>query len=418
MQPIITVKGVSKKYRLGADEFGYQTLRDKLVESLRSPFNSLRRRNGNSPERWIWALKDVGFEVFPGEVVGIIGRNGAGKSTLLKILSRITEPTTGRVELHGRVGSLLEVGTGFHMELTGRENVYLNGVILGMTRQEIDKKFDEIISFAEIEKFLDTPVKHYSSGMYMRLAFAVAAHLEPEILIVDEVLAVGDAAFQKKCLNKMGAAALEGRTVLFVSHNLAAVRALCTRGILIEGGEIELDSDVEACVMKYMAEHDTSDALRVWDAESAPQTPEIRFTKAYILNHLGEVVSQLDYRNEFTIAVEYELLKPVRNLRIGFFLQTVSGIPLCGSNDPEAWPEAERSPGQYVSKCVFPAAILNAGTYVVGFGSDNPPGHEALIHPRPSLSFVIEVMEGHGRYDRVLPGVIRPKLKWMVQKTK
>src|SRR5687768_11413160 len=303
MKPILKVDKVSKKYKLGARRASYETLRERLTETLRSPFNGRFRANGSSQAEWMWALREVSFEVMQGEVVGIIGRNGAGKSTLLKILSRITEPTRGRVELYGRVGSLLEVGTGFHPELSGRENIYLNGAILGMSRREIGRKFDEIVSFAEVEKFLDNPVKHYSTGMYMRLAFAVAAHLEPDILIVDEVLAVGDAAFQKKCLSKMGAAAMEGRTVLFVSHNLAAVRALCSRIILIEHGRIELDSTVEAGITRYLSEHNRSDAMVVWDSHSAPQTPEIRFTKGYVLNSKGELASQLDYRSDFTIAV-------------------------------------------------------------------------------------------------------------------
>jgi lipopolysaccharide transport system ATP-binding protein len=415
MKPIIRVKELGKQYRIGVSYSPYPTLRE-TIGAFQLPFKGRKNRNASSADDKIWALKNINFEVMPGEVVGIIGRNGAGKSTLLKILSRITEPTTGLVELYGRVGSLLEVGTGFHPELTGMENIYLNGAILGMSRREIDSKFDEIVAFAEIEKFLDTPVKRYSSGMYMRLAFAVAAHLEPEILIVDEVLAVGDAAFQKKCIGKMSNVAKRGRTVLFVSHNMAAVRTLCKRGILIDNGAIELDSNVEACITKYLAEHDASDAMKIWHPESAPQTPEIRFTRGYVSNHRGEIVSQLDYRNDFVIALEYEVLKPVRNLRVGFFLQTVDGIPICGSNDPEAWSHIERGPGRYVSKCVFPGSMLNAGTYVVGFGSDSPPGTEALIHSRPSLSFVIEVMEEHGPFNRALPGVIRPKLHWEIEK--
>src|SRR5438128_9630341 len=239
----VRVEGLSKRYRIGARQERYYTLRDTLTEAVARPFQKLAAffsRNGagsRTPEASsIWALKDVSFEVKHGEVVGIIGRNGAGKSTLLKILSRITEPTEGRARIHGRVGSLLEVGTGFHPELTGRENIYLNGAILGMRKAEIDRKFDEIVTFAELERFVDTPVKHYSSGMYVRLAFAVAAHLEPEILLVDEVLAVGDAAFQKKCLGKMDSVAREGRTVLFVSHNLQAISTLTERSLLLSHG--------------------------------------------------------------------------------------------------------------------------------------------------------------------------------------
>jgi len=270
---VIKVENLSKQYRIGSREAGYKTFCETLVDSAKAPFlrlsgamsKALRAWSKNidspppapgsklsSPDDTIWALKNVSFEVKRGEVVGIIGRNGAGKSTLLKILSKIIEPTEGRVELRGRIGSLLEVGTGFHPELTGHENVYLYGAILGMDRWEVTRKFDEIVAFAELEKFIDTPVKKYSSGMYMRLAFAVAAHLEPEILLVDEVLAVGDAAFQKKCLGKMDEVADEGRTVLFVSHNMASIAALCSRGLLLSNGQLNMDSDSSSTIGAYL----------------------------------------------------------------------------------------------------------------------------------------------------------------------
>jgi lipopolysaccharide transport system ATP-binding protein len=252
MQPIIRVQDLSKLYHLGGPSAAYSTFREALMDVARMPLRYLRR---SEQTQELWALKDVSFEVSPGEVVGIIGRNGAGKSTLLKILSRITEPTSGRVELYGRVASLLEVGTGFHAELTGRENIFLNGSILGMTRKEIEAKFDEIVAFAEVDKFIDTPVKRYSSGMYVRLAFAVAAHLEPEILIVDEVLAVGDAAFQKKCLGRMRDVASTGRTVIFVSHNMAAVSSLCTKAMVLWEGSVEYPlGNVEDGVQKYLTQ--------------------------------------------------------------------------------------------------------------------------------------------------------------------
>lgn len=251
MKPIIRVQNLSKQFRIGAAKPHYSTIRESLVEIAKKPFNSFNKNRDN--QNTIWALKDIDFEITPGEVVGVIGRNGAGKSTLLKILSRITKPTTGRVELYGRVGSLLEVGTGFHNELTGRENIFLNGSILGMRRDEIFKKFDEIVDFAGIEKFLDTPVKHYSSGMAVRLAFAVAAHLEPEILIVDEVLAVGDLEFQKKCLGKMDEVTKkEGRTVLFVSHNMGAVRNLCKKGIILHNGIMDFYGRVDIAIENYL----------------------------------------------------------------------------------------------------------------------------------------------------------------------
>jgi lipopolysaccharide transport system ATP-binding protein len=249
--PIIAARGIGKRYILGAHVSRTNSLREQLARSIRKPLELLRGER--TQPREFWALSDVTFNIHPGQVVGVIGRNGAGKSTLLKVLSRVTEPTTGRIELRGRIASLLEVGTGFHPELTGRENVYLNGTILGMRKREIDRKFDEIIDFAEVEQFIDTPVKRYSSGMYVRLAFAVAAHLDPEILVVDEVLAVGDTEFQRKCLGKMGDVAQEGRTVLFVSHNMPAVRGLCSRGILLHQGKVALDADTDTAIAAYLA---------------------------------------------------------------------------------------------------------------------------------------------------------------------
>ncbi len=278
MKPIIKVENLSKQYILGGEQKPYATLRESLIETAQKPLKMLKRgqsKNTNS----FWALRDVNFEVMPGEVVGIIGRNGAGKSTLLKVLSRITEPTKGKIELYGRVGSLLEVGTGFHPELTGRENVFLNGAILGMRREEIAKKFDEIVDFAEVEKFLDTPVKHYSSGMYTRLAFAVAANLEPEILIVDEVLAVGDAEFQKKCLGKMkDVSDKEGRTVLFVSHNMGAVRQLCQKGIYLSGGKVVFTGSTEETINLYL-ESSASEASAYIKNTAVSSGKEVEFDK-------------------------------------------------------------------------------------------------------------------------------------------
>ena len=254
MRPIIRAENLGKRYRLGRRAGGVNpTLREAFKDAVRSPGRILRR-DRETGERTLWALKSVSFEIAPGEAVGIIGRNGAGKSTLLKIISRITRPTTGAVDLYGRVGSLLEVGTGFHPDLTGRENVYLNGALIGMRRAEIARKFDEIVAFAEVEQFLDTAVKHYSTGMYLRLAFAVAAHLEPEILILDEVLAVGDATFQKKCLAKMREIIRQGRTLLFVSHNTEAVKQLCSRVFFISAGELFEEGETEAVIGKYLSD--------------------------------------------------------------------------------------------------------------------------------------------------------------------
>ena len=282
MKPIIRVENLSKRYFLNKTNKSPDTIRDSLAEIVRAPFGRLSGRPTSSTET-LWALRDINLEVKPGEIVGIIGRNGAGKSTLLKILSRITEPTTGRIELYGRVGSLLEVGTGFHPELTGRENIFLNSVILGMSRKDIKKHFDEIVAFAEIEKFLDTPVKRYSSGMYVRLAFAVAAHMNPEILIVDEVLAVGDLAFQNKCLGKMEDVSLTGRTVLFVSHNMPAITRLCSRAVLLEGGSLMQEGSTADVISTYVEGAFSTGHSREWPLTRAPGTrrTEVTFSHHY-----------------------------------------------------------------------------------------------------------------------------------------
>jgi lipopolysaccharide transport system ATP-binding protein len=298
---VIRVEELSKLYRIGVGRPRYGTLRDRIVDGLGSLFH----RNGRpESEDSIWALKGVSFEVRQGEVVGIIGRNGAGKSTLLKILSRITEPTLGRAEIHGRVGSLLEVGTGFHPELTGRENIYLNGAILGMRKTEIDRKFDEIVAFSEVEKFIDTPVKHYSSGMYVRLAFAVAAHMEPQILVIDEVLAVGDLNFQNKCLGKMGDVARQGRTVLFVSHNMGAVANLCTAGVWLDNGQVAQRGEVGSIISAYVKSSSAVNQADIsnWNREG---TGEARITKAWLLDSSERECTTFSMGE--TIVLEFEV---------------------------------------------------------------------------------------------------------------
>jgi lipopolysaccharide transport system ATP-binding protein len=292
MKPIIKVENLSKQYRIGIREPHYATLREALVRAVRSPFRRLMQ-NGHETTEVVWALKDVGFEVNAGELVGVIGRNGAGKSTLLKVLSRITEPTTGQVELYGRVGSLLEVGTGFHGELSGRENIYLNGAILGMKRREIDRKFDEIVAFAEVDKFLDTPVKHYSSGMYMRLAFAVAAHLQPEILLVDEILAVGDVVFQKKCLGKMGEVAKQGRTILFVSHNMGAVQQLTQTCLLLNNGNLICKGPTPEVIDEYL-KASMEQSTSVYNVEHVPRrNPDLHRQVQFISLELEDYPTKL-----------------------------------------------------------------------------------------------------------------------------
>ena len=324
MRPIIKAQGLGKQYRIGTRGAGYSTLRETLVGATRSSLRAFRR-NGSSADQTIWALRDVSFDVNPGEVVGIIGRNGAGKSTLLKILSRITEPTTGKVELYGRVGSLLEVGTGFHPELTGRENIFLNGSILGMRRSEIEAKFDEIVAFAEIERFMETPVKRYSSGMYVRLAFAVAAHLEPEILVVDEVLAVGDAAFQKKCLGRMRDVATEGRTVLFVSHNMAAVSALCSKAMMLNGGVVEFPlGGVNDAVQRYLAQ--ISEITRTQLANRIDRQGEgkIRITHFAVFDKHGNELEYVSAGQEIEFRIHYECVNNAHPRNIGVALGITS----------------------------------------------------------------------------------------------
>jgi lipopolysaccharide transport system ATP-binding protein len=420
----IRARGLGKSYRIGAAVQRHDNLREVLVHAATAPLRNLRGLRGVSPAArssngkqagFFWALQDVSFDVKHGEVLGIIGRNGAGKSTLLKILSRITEPSVGRAEVSGRIGSLLEVGTGFHPELTGRENVYLNGSILGMDRGYIARQFDAIVEFSGVERFLDTPVKRYSSGMYLRLAFAVAAYLEPEVLIVDEVLAVGDAEFQRKCLGRMGEVAREGRTILFVSHNMGAIRALCSRALLLQGGRVVLDADADSTVNHYLSAGGASSvALVEWPPENAPQSAELRFLGVGVVDEQGEYVSSLDCRQEFSIVVEYEVLRPIAGLRIGFLLETADGIPLCGSNDPDAWSAPVRHQGRYTSRCTFPGHLLNTGRYRVAIAADAAPYTGSLVRTTDCVSFTVEDTEGHGARKEQLPGILRPSLVWQV----
>jgi lipopolysaccharide transport system ATP-binding protein len=314
MNAAITVKNLGKCYKVNhvRTRGGYRTIRESLSEAAGSAWDRLRGKGSGQSTEDFWALKDVDFAVQQGDVVGIIGRNGAGKSTLLKILSRITRPSTGQVEVRGRVGSLLEVGTGFHPELTGRENIYLNGAILGMSRLEIGRKFDEIAAFAEVDKFLDTPVKRYSSGMYVRLAFAVAAHLGPEVLLVDEVLAVGDAGFQKKCLGKMGDIGSSGRTILFVSHNMAAIQALCPRAVLLEAGQITYDGEAAGAVRKYLS-NDGDDSQKPKGVLPA-QLGAVSLRGFRIEDARGDSKSDLDFLEPFRLVIDIELTEYKRDL--------------------------------------------------------------------------------------------------------
>jgi lipopolysaccharide transport system ATP-binding protein len=405
----IVVENIAKRYVIGGvKELSYKTLRD-TVASL------FHRREGSSARETIWALRDVSFNVEKGEVIGIIGRNGAGKSTLLKILSRITEPTAGRALLYGRAGALLEVGTGFHPELTGRENIFLNGAILGMKRSEIVSKLDEIVAFAEIEQFLDTPVKRYSSGMYVRLAFAVAAHLETEILIVDEVLAVGDANFQKKCLNKMEDAGRHGRTVLFVSHNLATVTRLCRRAVLLDAGRIIRDGPSHEVSRFYLHSDLGTTAAREWrDAATAPGNSIVRLRAVRVVQE-GVVTDHTDIRKPVTIEVDFEVLTGGKLLVPNLHFANTDGVMLFATIDLDPqWRGRTVAPGRYISRAIVPGNFLMEGMLTVGAAIST--GDEVHVFEREAVAFeVIDSMDNdtaRGDYTGGFPGVIKPLLLW------
>ena len=380
----IRAEGLGKSYRINHEaQASYRTLRESLASFAARPF---RRGSGSSHET-IWALKDVSFEIQRGEAVGIIGRNGAGKSTLLKILSRITRPTVGRAEVHGRSGSLLEVGTGFHSELTGRENIFLNGAILGMSRREIRQRFDEIVAFAETERFLDTPVKRYSSGMYMRLAFAVAAHLETDILVVDEVLAVGDAEFQRKCLGKMQDVAGQGRTVLFVSHNLAAVTRLCTRALLVDKGELRMDGRAEEVIATYATgtSHAGRVELRAPDSHVVPSGA--KFLSAELRNRAGDVSADYSIGEDVTVAFRLRLSDDLPRTRLAIGIRASEGTPIVLAQDDDSGFRV----GQDVDMCdvavTFRDIRLYPGSYLVSLWVHGAHNAEVFDHAEDCLEF-------------------------------
>ena len=418
MKPIVRVEGLAKQYRIGTREVAYDTLRESIVGMMRSPLKRLRRRNGHSNPETIWALQDVSFTVNPGEVVGLIGSNGAGKSTLLKILSRITEPTRGRVELYGRVASLLEVGTGFHPELTGRENILLNGAILGMRRAEIEHKFDEIVAFAELEKFLDTPVKRYSSGMYMRLAFAVASHLEPEILMIDEVLAVGDAQFQKKCLGKMGDVAREGRTVLFVSHNMTAVQNLCQRALWLKEGRLVEDGPAGQVVSLYLKANSTPAYEQNWEnISTAPGNELVRLHSASIRPVEHETSDLLSVRSPFDLEFEFWNLQPDARLNLSVVLYNQEGTPVfnTGTGEEPEWHGHPFPAGLFRSVCRVPGNLLNDGTYRIQL---HVVRDESVVIFRLDDLLVFEIHESaerRGAWFGKWIGAVRPNLQWSTE---
>jgi lipopolysaccharide transport system ATP-binding protein len=419
----IRVEALSKQYRIGESRASYNlrevltTVVTDLSQRFVSTFRGPAARHSDS-KNMIWALKDLSLEVRRGEVVGLIGRNGAGKSTLLKILSRITEPTTGFAEIRGRVASLLEVGTGFHGELTGRENLYLNGAILGMKRAEIARKFDEIVAFAEVEKFIDTPVKHYSTGMYLRLAFAVAAHLEPEILLVDEVLAVGDAHFQKKCLAKMEDVGQQGRTVLFVSHNMPAITRLCQRTILLGQGGVQMDGPSDEVASAYLNSDVGNTAERVWpDATTAPGSDVIRLRAVRLRGKDGRLATTVDIREPVGLEMEYDVLQSGHIIIPHFSVHNLNGLQLFSAveTDPE-WKGRRRPAGRYVTLGWIPGNFLAEGTLVVGAAANTLKPNVKHFYATEAVAFcVIDSFDGdssRGDYPGNLTGVVRPMLKW------
>ena len=425
---VINVENLGKKYTIGhqTQRGGYISLREVLSRNTLSLWRKTRdliRGNaivqGDTLEE-VWALKDVNFEIRRGEVTGIIGRNGAGKSTLLKVLSRITEPSSGRATIKGRVSSLLEVGTGFHPELTGRENIYLNGSILGMSRKEIKSKFDEIVAFAEIEKFLDTPVKRYSSGMYVRLAFAVAAHLEPEILMVDEVLAVGDAEFQKKCLGKMGDVAQEGRTVLFVSHNMFSLQNLCKRGILLSSGQVEMDSDISTVVGKYLDFGKEQLGEVSWPfLESAPGDGRVRLKAVRIVSE-EKITRVVDIDKDFQIEVDYTNLEPGSRRLVSVHILNSMGVVILASSNmpsvcltPDPWFSRSYPKGEFRTFCTIPGLLLNDGIHSISVYINEKSASDNILLVRDALSFIVrDTGLMRKQFSGSWIGAVRPRLDW------
>lgn len=432
---VIKAENFGKKYVIGhrAENGRYVALRDVLMQNVRTLWNKtvdLAKGKpiiqGDTLEE-VWALKDASFEIHRGETVGIIGRNGAGKSTLLKVLSRITELSSGRVTIKGRVASLLEVGTGFHPELTGRENIYLNGAILGMTRAEIKRKFDEIVAFSEVEQYLDTPVKRYSSGMHVRLAFAVAAHLEPEILLIDEVLAVGDAEFQKKCLGKMRDVAHEGRTVLFVSHNMNAIQRLCKRCIVISQGLIVFDGEAKRAIDSYLKNKSTNHEVSWPEVGRAPGNDVVRLHTIRFVGQDGTVRSQFDVRDPMVLEIEFQVLKPAQLSVIVQFIGAFDNHIMTSLDNYIKGPWGKQPPysvGFYKSSCYIPGDLLNEGRISMNLYIYSPPvspgqglhvGLRNIMCVEIGDSFDPGGVRGTFPYDWDLGAALRPRLRWTTE---
>jgi lipopolysaccharide transport system ATP-binding protein len=411
----VSVRGLSKSYSIAHNAAKHTTAGEALMHKLRNPFAREERET-------FWALNDVNFDIQRGDVVGIIGRNGAGKSTLLKILSRITEPTTGQIDLYGRVGSLLEVGTGFHPELTGRENIFLNGAILGMAKSEITKQFDAIVDFAEVEKFLDTPVKRYSSGMYVRLAFAVAAHLNPEILIVDEVLAVGDIEFQKKCLGKMhDVAEQDGRTVIFVSHNMTAVQSLCSRAIILQNGSITTDGNVDTAIALYQAtgvvagSETTPGKFDLMNRKNKHLMGQLIVHSATIRNAKGHITSAIPMGEQMSLTIDVKGFSEYRGSMIGIKILSANDLWVVGINTEMKFPQildARREEEQVI--LTIPSVPLVPGQYWIDIGIDQK-GAQSLDYVERAAQFEVIESDVYGTGYRVESGVVYVDADWRIQ---
>lgn len=418
LKSIIRVHNLGKRYHIVSPRAPYGTLRESITHFLSSSFRLLRERSNKDFFNALWALSNINFEVFPGEIVGIIGRNGAGKSTLLKILSRITQPTTGLAELHGRVACLLEVGTGFHGELSGRDNIYLNGAILGMNRSEIHRKFHDIVAFSEVESFIDTPVKHYSSGMYMRLAFSVAAHLEPDILIVDEVLAVGDSQFQKKCLGKIGDVARSGKAVLFVSHNMQAVTNLCTRALLLHSGKLVLDATATQSVQEYLRSGSLRRVECSWPLDSAPGNFLAKLMSVRVFNSNAQLSSDHDIAAPVSVELTVSVFKSSSRIDVSIHVINSEGICLfaTGSSLSLSVRESVTHSGQYRTICTIPGNFLNDGKYFVSafLVRDN---FDIIASVPEAVEFTTHDygLGRQGYLGRII-GVIRPSLSWVTDR--
>ncbi len=414
----IKVDGLGKRFIIsheGAER--YSALRDVITRGAKKLVSGNGKAATTREE--FWALKDVSFEVNRGEAIGIIGRNGAGKSTLLKILSRITEPTNGRIEINGRIASLLEVGTGFHPELTGKENIFLNGAILGMSRAEIRKKFDEIVDFSGVEKFLDTPVKRYSSGMYVRLAFAVAAHLEPEILIVDEVLAVGDAEFQKKCLGKMDEVSRkEGRTVLFVSHNMDAILKFCSTSILLQNGQLIKKGNSKDVIDNYLHHYVTRKEKQVWNEKDAPSDNFVKLLSVWLHDDAGTIRSEFQVSERIGISMEYEVLEEGTVFTHGLNIYNSHGINVFNSHDVTSdFRKIKRAKGKYQATAWIPSNLLSEESFSIGVGLFSPNPFYVHVHELDVVAFVthdnMAALSARGDYiGEEFGGVVRPLLSW------